>query len=57
MAITPEGIIKRRQTMLAKLGSKEAYDNYYQTNGKKGGDTITENTKYRGGGKKNKESG
>ena len=52
MAITKEGIKKRRLTMIKKYGSEEAYLAVMKRNGKKGGSTITDKTHKRGYGSK-----
>lgn len=43
MAITPQGIIKRRETMLKKYGA-----DYYKTIGAKGGSSEAHGNKPRG---------
>lgn len=60
-ALTPEQrkavFAKRRLTMIAKHGgSEEAYLQYMRNNGSKGGNAVTDQTPFRGGGAKYKQS-
>jgi len=52
MAGTKAGSLKRRETMIKKYGSEEAYIEALRKSGRKGGLMITENTKNKGFGYK-----
>lgn len=54
--MTSKGVITRRENMIEKYGSEEAYKQVMRERASKGGKKKTPLTKYRGGGAKYKES-